>query len=45
MILPLCTQLAYNPGLDLGYGQNFSTQLHPLSGNQALTGADDSVMI
>jgi hypothetical protein len=45
MILPLCTQLAYYPGLDLGYGQNFSTQLHPSSGNQALTGADDSVMI
>lgn len=45
MILPLCTQLAYYPRLDLGYGQNFSTQLHPSSGNQALTGADDSVMI
>jgi hypothetical protein len=45
MILLLCTQLAYNPSLDLGYGQNFSTQLHPSSGNQALTGADDSVMI
>jgi hypothetical protein len=45
MILPFCTQLAYYRGLDLGYGQNFSTQLHPSSGNQALTGADHSVMI
>jgi hypothetical protein len=31
--------------LDLGYEQDFSAQLHPSSGNQALTGADHSVMI
>jgi hypothetical protein len=45
MILPLCTQLAYYHGLDLGYGQDFSTQLHPSSENQALMVADDSMMI